>query len=426
MEENDKFFRGGAVIEKSATRGAFMKNPIRSAVFILMGSLVLFALGLWVSGKFVSWQEREKAKKQAGVQLVCIGDSHTFGVGTLAPYAYPKQLEKLLNFNNPGQKFTVTNLGEPGSGTKAQAEALKFFLGTHRVDGVLWLTGRNNTDADLKPFRDKPPVQPMPNFFSGIRRRRFFKEIPVPPERRDPYQDYLDLYLETVRQLCEAHGARLVLLSYFNSADLAAKAYADEHRVPFFDFRNDFSLFKKKREAAQFTSPDGTHMNRFGYQFYSERLYEDMALRQKRLGLRLGPLLKKIQSVDFYANQKETEKYVRYQQERVEQSKETWAYPFEQIQLGHIYSEIGREESAKECYTEGLIASNYADNSTLVSPIMAWHLRRGERFEALQLSNDIVSKNPKNSIAKTYREILSRNLPSVLIDRLQGGMESID
>ncbi|MFH1799571.1 MAG: SGNH/GDSL hydrolase family protein [Candidatus Omnitrophota bacterium] len=400
---------------------------------------MLLALGLWISGKFVSWQQRGKTKKQAGVQLVCIGDSHTFGVGTSAPYSYPKQLEKLLNSNNPGQKFSVTNLGEPGSGTKAQSEALRFFLETHRVDGVLWLTGRNNADVDIQPFRDKPPARPMPWFFPRIGRIGFFRRIVFPPMRKTPsaeipgpsklsraYMDYLDFYLETVRSLCKTHGAKLILLSYYNSVDLAVKEFADTHRIPFFDFRNDFSLLKKKRAAALYTSPDGTHMNRFGYQFYSECLYEDMLLDQKRLGLHLGPLLKKMKSEDFYADPGETEEYVRFQQERVEGSKETWAYPFEQIQLGHIYDEIGRDESAKECYMEGLISSDYSDNSMLVSPAIAWYLKRGERFEALQLSNDILAKNPKNSTAKIYREILSRNLPGVLIDRLRGSMESID
>ena len=367
-----------------------------------------------------------KENKQAVIQLVCLGDSHTFGVGTLALYSYPLQLEKLLNSNNPGQKFTVTNLGEPGSGTKAQSESLKFFLRNHPVDGVLWLTGRNNTDADIQSFKNKPPPRPMPNFFSGIRGFRSFRGIALPPGRKDPYADYLDFYLETVQKLCKAHKARLVLLSYYNSADIAVKAFADGHRIPFLDFRDDFSIFRKKREPAQYTSPDGSHLNRFGYQCYAECLYEDLFRDQKRLGLYLGPLVKKIKTADFYADPVETDKWVRYQQERAEHNKEAWSYPFEQIQLGNIYEEMGRAESAKECYMEGLIASDYADHSALVSPIIGWHLRRGERFEALQLCNDILAKNPRNSVARTYREILSRNLPNTLIERLQGGMESID
>jgi lysophospholipase L1-like esterase len=403
-----------------------MKNPIRTAVFAFIWSSIFLALGLWASGKFASGQAREKVKKQTNVQLVCLGDSHTFGIGTLVPYAYPMQLEKLLNSNNPGQKFTVTNLGEPGSDTKAQSESLKFFLKNHKVDGVLWLTGRNNTDADLTPFKDRPPVRPMPNFFSGVRGFRSFRGVSAPPMNKTPYTDYMDFYLEAARKLCKTHGAKLVLLSYYNSADVAVKAFASEHRIPFFDFRDDFLLFRKKRETAQYTSPDSSHLNRFGYQFYAERLYEDLFRDQKHLELYLGPLVQKIKAADFYADPVETEKWVRYQQERAEHNKEAWSYPFEQVQLGNIYEEMGRAESAKECYMEGLIASDYADQSALVSPAIGWHLRRGERFEALQLCNDILAKNPRNSVARTYREILSRNLPNTLIERLQGGIESID
>ncbi|MFH1799572.1 MAG: SGNH/GDSL hydrolase family protein [Candidatus Omnitrophota bacterium] len=416
-----------------------MKNPIRSVIFALIYSLILLELGLWISGKFMLWQRRERTVKQASVQLVCIGDSHTFGIGTVAPYSYPKQLEKLLNSNNPGQKFSVINLGVPAANTKIQSETLQFFFKHHRVDGVLWLTGRNNHNASIKLFGNRSLIHKISGFLFGIKSVRFFEwvlaclsgknaslEIHEPSGASRAYVDYMDFYLETVRRLCKARGAKLVLLSYYNSADIAVKEFADKHGVLFFDFRDDFSLFRKKSEAAQYISPDRNHMNRFGYQFYSERLYEDMFLHQKRLGLRLGPLLKKMRSVDFYADPVETEKYVRSQQERVEQSKGAWTYPFEQIQLGHIYSEIGREESAKQCFVEGLIASNYSNNNVLVSPIIAWHLKRGERQEALQWCDDIISKNPRNNIAKAYREILSQGSPSAWTSRLRSSVESID
>ena len=163
----------------------------------------------------------------------------------------------------------------------------------------------------------------------------------------------------------------------------------------------------KRWEAARYISPDNSHMNRLGYKFYSECLYEDIFLNQKRLGLRLGPLLHKVKDMDFYSNQLEIEKCIRSQQERVEQNKGTWHYAFEQIQLGHIYSEIGKDESARQCFMEGLVSSNYGDNNMLVSPIISWYLKRGQNKEALRLCDDIISHNPENSIAKGYRRILS-------------------
>jgi lysophospholipase L1-like esterase len=416
-----------------------MKKLILSFVLVFIYGLILLELGLFVSGKFVLQHRREKATKQAGVHFVCIGDSHTFGVGTSVPYAYPQQLEKLLNSNNPGQKFSVINLGVPGSSTRMQSEALQSFFENHRADVVLWLTGRNNTDLDIKLWGNKTLPHQIPAFLAGMKSVKFFKwavdclsKKDAPPEIREPseapqaYADYLDFYLETARRLCEAHGAKLILLSYYNSADIAVKEFADKHRVLFFALKDDFSFYLKGKETPPHISHDGSHVNRLGYQFYSERLYEDIFLNQKRLGLRLGPLLKKMKDADFYADSDEIKKSIRSQQKKIVQSQGTWAYSFEQIQLGNIYSEIGREESAKQCFMAGLVSSNYADNGILVSPIITWHLKRGQRQEAIRLCDEILAHNPGNSIAGVYREMLSRPLDSTRASGLENGLESID
>ncbi|MFA5168858.1 MAG: SGNH/GDSL hydrolase family protein [Candidatus Omnitrophota bacterium] len=414
-----------------------MKKLIKSIVFVLVYSFILLELGLFVSGKLLLWQRREKMRKQANTQFVCIGDSHTFGVGTSAPYAYPKQLEKLMNSNNPGKKFSVINLGVPGSSTGAQSIVLQSFFENHKADIVLWLTGRNNTD-DIKLWKDRTLIRQITSFLNDLKSVKFFmlafgrfsKENTLPKTHKpfgasQPYADlyakYLGFYLETVRRLCEANGAKLILLSYYDSTDPVVKEFANKHHIPFFDFTDAFlsffrdtiekdftlSALMKKREAARHISPDNSHMNRLGYKFYSECLYENIFLSQKYLDLRLNPLLQKVKDADFYSDRLEIEKCVRSQQERVEQSKGTWHYAFEQIQLGHIYSEIGRDESAKQCFMEGLVSSNYDDNNMLVSPIITWHLKRGRNKEALQLCDDIIFHNPENSIAKTYQEMLS-------------------
>ena len=413
-----------------------MKKLIKSTIFFLIYSFILFELGLFISGRFLLWQRRKGTSKQTDVQFVCAGDSHTFGFGTSASYAYPKQLEMLMNSNNPGQKFSVINLGVPGSSTRAQSIVLQSFFENHRADIVLWLTGSSSTD-DIELWKDRSLIYQIRRFFSDFKSVKFFKlAFNRPPkenaslkihnpfaEASQEYTDYLNFHLGKVQKLCKANGAKLILLSYYNSANPVLKEFADKHHILFFDFTDAFSSFfkgsvindfkpaslVKRMESAQHISPDNSHLNRLGYKFYSECLYEDLFLNQKRLNLRLSPLLQKAKNVDFYSDQLEIEKCVRSQQERVEQNKGTWHYPFEQIQLGHIYSEIGEDDSAKQCFMKGLVSSNYENNNMLVSPIMTWYLKRGRNKEALKLCDDIISHNPENSIAKGYREILSAN-----------------
>jgi len=397
-----------------------MKNPVRSFIFVLIYTFILLELGLFLSGKFVLWQRREKSGNSTGVRLVCIGDSHTFGVGTSAPYSYPKQLEKLLNANNPGKKFSITNLGVPGSSTRSQAAELESFFIKDRADLVLWLTGRNNTEEDLKIWKAKVSAHKIQGFSDRLKSVRFLRWAFTLLSRKDPslevrgpqaaspiYTDYLNDHLNTVRRLCEVHGAKLILLSYYNSTDATILGFADKYRIPCFDLTGAFSLFFRGKDPSQYISPDNSHMNRLGYQFYSECLYKDMFLSQKRLGLKLSPLLQKPKVTDFYLSQSEIEECIRSQQQRVEQSRGTWAYAFEKIQLGHIYSELGREDSAKQCFMEGLVSSGYGDNNMLVSPIVTWYLKRGRRQEALKLCDEILVHNPKNEIAQNYRERLS-------------------
>jgi tetratricopeptide (TPR) repeat protein len=313
---------------------------------------------------------------------------------------------------------------------------LQSFFENHRADIVLWLTGSSSAD-DIKLWKDKSLIYQIRSFFSDFKSVKFFKLLfsrfskkSTSHEIRNSfvenfqvYTDYLNFHLETVRKLCKANGSKLILLSYYNSANPVIKKFANKYHISFFDFTDTFSAFfknttvnindftlsalVKERRAARHLSPDNFHMNRLGYKFYSECLYEDIFLNQKRLDLHLGPLLHKVKDVDFYPNQSEIEKCVRSQQERVRQNKGTWHYAFEQIQLGHIYSEIGKDESARQCFMEGLTSSNYEDNNMLVSPIMTWYLKRGQSKKARQLCDKILFHNPKNSTAKGYLKILS-------------------
>lgn len=378
-------------------------------VFILLES------GLFCTGRFLLFQRRAGTDTQGAISIVCIGDSHTFGVGTLARYSYPKQEETLLNINNKTQRFSINNLGVPGSSTKRQAEGLQSYFKNNHAQIVIWLTGRNN-DLEVKQWESASLYSKITNQIGSLRSFKFLKvatgsilrmnkdregsKISADAQR---YADYLTFYLAKIRKLCLDKGSKLVLLSYYNTSDGVVKEFANKYNIPYFDFSRDFDTLFKAGERLKYISPDMSHLNHLGYKFFAEQLYECLFLEQAYLGIKINPLLEKIGEKDYYSNDNETERMIRLQKGRIAQSKNTSEYPFELVHLGHIYMEIGNSEAAKECYLEALVFSNYSDNNTIASPIINWYLSKDQKDDAMKVCDEILLHNPNNNIARSYR-----------------------
>ena len=78
----------------------------------------------------------------AGLVVVCVGDSWTFGVGVEADQAYPAQLQGLLRAQH-GSEVQVLNLGQPGANAMRSARILRTHLARHHADLVIWQAGMN-------------------------------------------------------------------------------------------------------------------------------------------------------------------------------------------------------------------------------------------------------------------------------------------
>ncbi|MFA5159483.1 MAG: SGNH/GDSL hydrolase family protein [Candidatus Omnitrophota bacterium] len=390
-----------------------------SFIFFVISSILILEFILFVSGQSLLWLKRtEKPGRDPDIRIVCVGDSHTFGVGTSALYAYPKQLEKLLNDNNPGQRFSVVNLGVPGSSTRMQAQALRAFFEGNSAKVVILLTGRNIED-EVSRWGDQSLSHRIMDRFTRLRSVRFLKVIvdgllkkkEQPrffgnPEDRKKYEAYLSFYLKQIEKLCRKQGAALVLLSYYNSQDDIIKAFAIRRKIPYFDFTSDFIAIFRRTNEKQYISPDHSHMNHRGYKFFAEQLYNHLFLNRDYLHFKIGPLLRTIQESEFYADGKEKEQMIKIQETRVAQSKGTWAYPFEMVILGHIYSEIADDASALKSYKEGLVASDYSDNNMIFSPVVDWYLKKGQKEEVLKICEESLLHNPGNTAAQFYRDEL--------------------
>ena len=301
---------------------------VKKACLIILGILlvVVFELSLSFIGRiFLYARNSNPPLHNEGFtkRILCIGDSHTFGVGTSSNYSYPNQLERLLNLNNPQNSFNVVNLGIPGNSTKSQIERLEDFLDKNRTDFVILLTGRNNYYEvkawDNKSFprniaikaRKMKTYKIMDYALSKVFKRSPREDINGPVERTK-YEDYMRYQLNRAKSLCEKHGSKLILLSYYNSHDEYIEEFAKDAGMLYLNLCNDFSKSLPEENIDNFISRDSSHMSADGYRLFAELLYNRMLSRGEDLGLGLNPLSERVERDRFCPQN--TPSYLHYVQ----------------------------------------------------------------------------------------------------------------
>ncbi len=283
-------------------------------IFLGIFLIALFELSLYFTGKIFLYARglnSQLGNKRFTKLICCIGDSHTFGVGTSYKYSYPKQLEILLNLNNPETAFKVVNLGIPGNSTKQQIERLANFLDKNKVDLAILLTGRNNY-YEIKTWKKKSFLV---NIVTRIQRMRTYKIVQYllsrlfnitdmeninAPVEKTRYEDYMRYYLSKAKSLCEGHGSKLLLLSYHNSHNKDIEELAKKLEIPYFNLYKDFFEAIPQEDLDNFVSRDGSHMNHYGYRIFSELLYKEIFLHKEAFDLGLNPLSKRIDEDSFH------------------------------------------------------------------------------------------------------------------------------
>lgn len=388
---------------------------IRKIGLIIFGIflIALIELSLRLPAKFIfytrSLRESQHTNK-AGKVIYCIGDSHTFGVGTSYKYSYPRQLQELLNLNNPETTFKVINLGIPGESTGQQIERLSNLIVKNRVHMVILLTGRNN-HSEIAAGRNKSFVS---SSIVKIKKMKIYKimehianNLRLKPEEQGQiskeeiakYEDYLRRHLIKAKYLCKKYNCRLLVLSYYNSSDGFIEKITKQSGILYFDLSQDFSKNILREGVNNFLSPDKSHLNRYGYKLFAELLYGNMFLHRTALGLSLEPLSNKISASSFYQNRAEINDALNAQENRI---KNMPYDPFELVHLGHIYMEIREIEKAKDWYLKALEVGNFMDNNTIISPIINLYLGQNMPEEAYKICQRIILVNKNNNIAKSY------------------------
>jgi len=110
-------------------------------------SLLLLAVGLELSLQAAHYLHRwrqgaPRLPHPEAPVILCVGDSHTYGVKLPAGLSYPGQLQALLDAR--GLPANVINAGVPGQSTSELRRLLPELLARHRPAAVVILSGANN------------------------------------------------------------------------------------------------------------------------------------------------------------------------------------------------------------------------------------------------------------------------------------------
>jgi lysophospholipase L1-like esterase len=289
---------------------------LKKISLIIFGILLiaLFELSLYFTGKiflYARGSNQSLDNTKFNKLICCIGDSHTFGVGVSHKYSYPRQLEILLNLNNPQTPFKVVNLGVPGNSTLTQMERLEAFLSKNKADLVILLTGRNNY-YEVETWENKSFLA---NVITKIKKFRTYKLLQYvlsrflrvdnmedinSPIEMAKYENYIVCQLSKAKTLCEKHRCRLLLISYYNSHDEYIEKIAKQLGILYFNLCQDFSETVPQKDMFNFISRDSSHMNSLGYKIFAELLYKQMFLHNTELNLKINPLIKKMDEDNFH------------------------------------------------------------------------------------------------------------------------------
>src|SRR5687767_7652500 len=121
---------------------AFVQRAVLVGVGLLVGLLLLEGLLRLAAAVLPQRLQRAQPVKQeerppepGEVRILCVGDSHTYGVGVSPDESYPSQLERLLRAR--GVHARVVNAGVPGQNSSQLRERLPAKLAEYRPQVVL-------------------------------------------------------------------------------------------------------------------------------------------------------------------------------------------------------------------------------------------------------------------------------------------------
>lgn len=272
--------------------------------FLFLIEITLRIMGYFYSRKAVL----DEMSNSQTFNILCLGDSFTYGWGVETTYTYPKQLEKMLNNANLHRRFKVFNLAVPGSNSSQHLKYLENTLNKYKKpDLVIILTGTNDcwnlADSNIYKFINKNHGKfdlvtiKLRIFLSNLRTYKMLKIIllnlkgKIPESEVDPFKlipryenidegilkKLLEYNLTQIVKLAKSNDVKIILQNYPRGdlyGDNITQEVAQHFKVPFV---NNYSAFNERLKEIDFKSLflyDNSHPNSTGYKIMTERLYK--------------------------------------------------------------------------------------------------------------------------------------------------------
>lgn len=228
---------------------------------------------------------RQQSEHGGEQRVLCVGDSHTYGVHFAKADSYPSRLQAYLDAQLGTGRVSVVPAGRPGASLWQMRDALPDLLARHAPDVVVVLGGINDrwnrsdrgavseflarhlrlwtlvlilrAQADEERFDDdstRPAPAVQPNHREGeILERSLVEE------------------LGAMARTCRASGATPLFLTYappdsvFTTPDAAIRRAADENGVELVDLARQFAELLQSRSYDELLIPGDFHPRAEGY-----------------------------------------------------------------------------------------------------------------------------------------------------------------
>jgi lysophospholipase L1-like esterase len=305
---------------------------MRPKRLLLLPALVLVYVlvaeaGLQIAAFFVQRATRAEmpvAWVTGNVRVLCLGDSHTYGLWVERSEAYPQQLESIWNQRTLSPKLEVLNVGVPGTSSSRLVRELPRMLETFDPDTLIVMVGGNDFWTLPVPLGDAPATGPGESFLKRhsllyrlyylFRRGRQMTapEIVLDPnatltgggdyriragdrefemgytagESADIGEDIAGLRRNLRRIIRLARDAKrpLYLMNYptkqnpYLTASMVIGDVAVETGTPLIDLTAEFARICPKRDCPETVFQDG-HPKAAGYRIVAETIAERLARR---------------------------------------------------------------------------------------------------------------------------------------------------
>jgi lysophospholipase L1-like esterase len=144
-----------------------IRKPRKNNLFFnIMICLISLELVLQIASLPLKIKKLVLVRSGGDFNILCIGDSFTYGTGAPLQDSYPKQLERILDKDFASKHINAINLGIPGSNSSQCLKYLKEKFDFYKPEIVIVLVGMNNcwnfNDSsyfEIKQFKYNNPLK---------------------------------------------------------------------------------------------------------------------------------------------------------------------------------------------------------------------------------------------------------------------------